>query len=77
MTTFAVTLFAAFVIASALQLFFAWIFTRQLRDYGVPEVAEERLPKVAVILCLRGADPFLDERLSAWLGWIILASFSA
>ncbi|MGO8753415.1 MAG: glycosyltransferase [Thermoguttaceae bacterium] len=61
MTTLAVTLFAAFVIASALQLFFACVFARRLRDYRVPEVAEDRLPKVAVILCLRGVDPFLDE----------------
>ena len=61
MTTLAVTLFAAFVIASALQLFFACVFARRLRNYRAPEVAEDRLPKVAVILCLRGVDPFLNE----------------
>ncbi len=61
MTALAIFLFAAFVLASFGQILFAWIYSRRVRDYRVAEVPEDRLPKAAVILCLRGADPFLEE----------------
>ena len=61
MITFAIVLFAAFVLMSAGQLVLAWIYTRRFRNYRLPEVADETLPKAAVILCLRGADPFLED----------------
>ena len=58
MTALAIFLFAAFVLASFGQILFAWIYSRRVRDYRVAEVPEDRLPKAAVILCLRRDDPF-------------------
>ena len=58
MISFAIILFAAFVLMSAGQLLLAWIYTRRFRSYRLPEVPDAALPKAAVILCLRGEDPF-------------------
>lgn len=45
------------VIQVCLTLVFLWY----LRSYKQPLLADHQLPKTAVILCLRGADPFLPN----------------
>jgi len=37
---------------------------RRFGSYRTPELADDRLPRAAVILCLRGVDPFLNECLA-------------
>ena len=61
MIGFAFILFVVFVLMSAGQLLLAWIYTRRFRSYRLPEVPDAALPKAAVILCLRGEDPFLED----------------
>ncbi|MBE9056537.1 glycosyltransferase family 2 protein [Sphaerospermopsis sp. LEGE 08334] len=45
------------VIQVCLMLIFLWY----LRTYKQPLISDNQLPKTAVILCLRGADPFLPN----------------
>ncbi|TAE60218.1 MAG: glycosyltransferase family 2 protein [Nostocales cyanobacterium] len=45
------------VIQACLTLIFIWY----LRTYKQPQLSDQELPKTAVILCLRGADPFLPN----------------
>ncbi|QYX32827.1 glycosyltransferase [Sphaerospermopsis torques-reginae] len=45
------------VIQVCLMLIFLWY----LRTYKQPLISDKQLPKTAVILCLRGADPFLPN----------------
>jgi cellulose synthase/poly-beta-1,6-N-acetylglucosamine synthase-like glycosyltransferase len=51
------------VIQSCLTLIFLWY----LRSYKPQLLPDEKLPKTAVILCLRGADPFLHNCLRSLL----------
>lgn len=51
------------VIQSCLTLIFLWY----LRSYKPQLLPDEKLPKTAVILCLRGADPFLPNCLRSLL----------
>jgi cellulose synthase/poly-beta-1,6-N-acetylglucosamine synthase-like glycosyltransferase len=51
------------VIQSCLTLIFLWY----LRSYKLNLLSDEQLPKTAVILCLRGADPFLSNCLRSLL----------
>jgi len=51
------------VIQSCLTLIFLWY----LRSYKPQLLPDEQLPKTAVILCLRGADPFLPNCLRSLL----------
>ncbi|MBD2443667.1 glycosyltransferase family 2 protein [Dolichospermum sp. FACHB-1091] len=51
------------VIQSCLTLIFLWY----LRSYKPQSLPDEKLPKTAVILCLRGADPFLHNCLRSLL----------
>jgi cellulose synthase/poly-beta-1,6-N-acetylglucosamine synthase-like glycosyltransferase len=51
------------VIQSCLTLVFLWY----LRSYKPTSLPDEQLPKTAVILCLRGADPFLHNCLRSLL----------
>lgn len=43
------------------QLLVTRVYVRYMRSYRVPQVASAELPRAAVILSLRGADPFLTE----------------
>ena len=61
MISFAIILFTLFVLMSAGQFLLVSIYTRRFRSYRLPEVPDAVLPKAAVILCLRGEDPFLEE----------------
>jgi cellulose synthase/poly-beta-1,6-N-acetylglucosamine synthase-like glycosyltransferase len=51
------------VIQGCLTLIFLWY----LRSYKQPQLSDHQLPKTAVILCLRGADPFLPNCLRSLL----------
>ncbi len=51
------------LIQSCLTLIFLWY----LRSYKPQSLPDEKLPKTAVILCLRGADPFLHNCLRSLL----------
>ena len=51
------------LIQSCLTLIFLWY----LRSYKPQLLPDEKLPKTAVILCLRGADPFLPNCLRSLL----------
>lgn len=51
------------VIQGCLTLIFLWY----LRSYKQPVLSDQQLPKTAVILCLRGADPFLPNCLRSLL----------
>ncbi|MBD2294668.1 glycosyltransferase family 2 protein [Anabaena sphaerica FACHB-251] len=44
-----------------MQVCFTLIFLWYLRSYKQPLLSDNQLPKTAVILCLRGADPFLPN----------------
>ena len=57
------TLLGCLVIQIALTL----IFVFYLRSNRVNSLSDNQLPKTAVILCLRGADPFLPNCLKALL----------
>jgi cellulose synthase/poly-beta-1,6-N-acetylglucosamine synthase-like glycosyltransferase len=57
------SLFGWLVIQSCLTLVFLWY----LRSYKPEILPDEQLPKTAVILCLRGADPFLPNCLRSLL----------
>ncbi|MGA2502101.1 MAG: glycosyltransferase family 2 protein [Tepidisphaeraceae bacterium] len=61
MVNFAITLFVVFLLMSAGQLLLAWIYTRRFRGYRLPKVPDTALPRAAIILCLRGEDPFLEN----------------
>lgn len=45
----------------AIQMFLALVFVFYLHLARKNSLPDEQLPKTAVILCLRGADPFLSE----------------
>jgi len=49
---------AVFYIA---QVYMAWLLVRALRSWKQPRLADEDCPKAALVLCLRGSDPFLTE----------------
>ena len=51
----------------AIQMCLALVFLLYLRSHQENVVADEQLPKTAVILCLRGADPFLPNCVEALL----------
>ncbi len=51
----------------AVQVFFMLVFLWYLQSYKRTLLPDEELPKTAVILCLRGADPFLSDCLKALL----------
>ncbi|MGM3307896.1 glycosyltransferase [Anabaena sp. WFMT] len=57
MTFLSNSLMGWLVIQVGLTLVFLWY----LRSYKQPLLSDEQLPKTAVILCLRGADPFLPN----------------
>ncbi len=57
------SLFGWLVIQSCLTLVFLWY----LRSHKPKLLPDEQLPKTAVILCLRGADPFLPNSLRSLL----------
>ena len=56
-TFFSNSLMFWLVIQVCLTLIFLWY----LRTYQQPLISDDKLPKTAVILCLRGADPFLPN----------------
>ncbi|MBW4557356.1 MAG: glycosyltransferase family 2 protein [Trichormus sp. ATA11-4-KO1] len=51
----------------AIQVYFMLVFLWRLCSYKKNLLPDEQLPKTAVILCLRGADPFLPDCLKALL----------
>ncbi|OBQ14110.1 MAG: glycosyltransferase [Anabaena sp. LE011-02] len=57
------SLFGWLVIQTCLTLVFLWY----LRSHKPKSLPDEQLPKTAVILCLRGADPFLPNCLRSLL----------
>ncbi|WP_016950929.1 glycosyltransferase family 2 protein [Anabaena sp. PCC 7108] len=57
MTFLSKSLIGWLVIQVCLTVVFLWY----LRSYKQPLISDEQLPKTAVILCLRGADPFLPN----------------
>ncbi|OKH28887.1 glycosyltransferase [Chroogloeocystis siderophila 5.2 s.c.1] len=56
-----------FVILMAIQIFFTVAMKSSLRSPSPKPVPDNQLPKVAVILCLRGADPSLSNCLRSLL----------
>lgn len=46
---------------AAAQFFFVWGFVQCLKDWKKPLLPDEDCPAAAVILCLRGSDPFLSN----------------
>ncbi|MUG96450.1 glycosyltransferase [Scytonema sp. UIC 10036] len=52
---------------AAVQTFFTLLFISYLRSSRKNSLPDEQLPKTAVVLCLRGADPFLPNCLQALL----------
>jgi cellulose synthase/poly-beta-1,6-N-acetylglucosamine synthase-like glycosyltransferase len=52
---------------AAVQTFFTLLFISYLRSSRKDSLPDEQLPKTAVVLCLRGADPFLPNCLQALL----------
>jgi len=65
MLTFALILCAALVASLVLQAIPTLGFARVLRRQGRPRLADAQCPKAAVILCLRGEDPFLARCLES------------
>ncbi|MDB9335702.1 glycosyltransferase, partial [Nodularia spumigena] len=51
----------------AIQICLALVFLLYLRLHQENLLPDEQLPKTAVILCLRGADPFLPNCIEALL----------
>ncbi|MDP5337670.1 MAG: glycosyltransferase family 2 protein [Nodularia sp. (in: cyanobacteria)] len=51
----------------AIQMCLALVFLLYLRSHQESILADEQLPKTAVILCLRGADPYLPNCVEALL----------
>ncbi|MEK6247837.1 MAG: glycosyltransferase family 2 protein, partial [Planctomycetales bacterium] len=43
------------------QTIFTALVVRKVRAYRTPKVDDSKLPKAAILLCLRGVDPFLKE----------------
>jgi len=66
-TTIAFVLFLMLVALTALQSLFGLGFCRVLLRRSPAEPADRRWPRASVILCLRGADPFLEDTLRALL----------
>lgn len=67
MTTWAVAMFWALLGLAVGQAIAARRFLRVLRQVPSPPTADPACPKVAVILCLRGTDPFLSACIDAIL----------
>ena len=67
MTTFAIILFWVLLGSITVQSGMAWVFVRALRRKSEP-LPDESCPKAAVVLCLRGSDPFLPACVEAVLG---------
>lgn len=67
MSTIAFALFLLLVILTTLQAAFGIGFCKVLRHRRPAAPADHRWPRASVILCLRGADPFLGDTLRALL----------
>lgn len=57
----------ALLVWLSLQLLLSFLFLRYVSASDIILLPEEELPKAAIILCLRGADPFLDKCLRSLL----------
>lgn len=67
MTTWAISLFWIFLGLAIVQAAIAWRFVRVLKETPPRRVEDSSCPKAAVVLCLRGPDPFLPACLEAVL----------
>lgn len=67
MNELTIFLFKSLVGWLAIQAFITLLFLLYLRSRPKTVLSDEQLPKTAVILCLRGADPFLPNCLQALL----------
>lgn len=67
MTTWAISLFWIFLGLAIVQAAIAWRFVRALKETPPRRVEDSSCPKAAVVLCLRGPDPFLPACLEAVL----------
>ncbi|MBH8573817.1 glycosyltransferase family 2 protein [Nostocaceae cyanobacterium CENA369] len=67
MNELTIFLFKSLVGWLAIQAFITLLFLLYLRSHPKKVLSDEQLPKTAVILCLRGADPFLPNCLQALL----------
>lgn len=59
--------FVALAIFAIVQAVLVLAFLRALRHQPTVSTGDEKQPKVALILCLRGGDPFLDDCIQAIL----------
>jgi glycosyltransferase involved in cell wall biosynthesis len=48
-------------VATTAQVAVIFVCLRRFRSYRTAEPTDDRLPRAAVILCLRGSDPFLND----------------
>ena len=59
--------FATLVVSAAVQAWLTFWFIAALLRFRRPLPSDERCPKAAIVLCLRGCDPFLENCLAALL----------
>jgi cellulose synthase/poly-beta-1,6-N-acetylglucosamine synthase-like glycosyltransferase len=59
--------FATLVVSAAVQAWLTFWFIAALLRFRRPLPTDDQCPKAAIVLCLRGRDPFLDKCLAALL----------
>jgi hypothetical protein len=60
-TALIIVLGAALLMLSAAQVALVLPYLRRVSEFETPNVADEELPAAAIVLALRGADPFIEE----------------
>lgn len=61
MTIFFLGLSGLFLLVALGQVAAVWPYLRYVARYRTPAVAEQDLPRAAIVLALRGADPFIEQ----------------
>jgi cellulose synthase/poly-beta-1,6-N-acetylglucosamine synthase-like glycosyltransferase len=64
MTTVFLVMGGLFVLLAIVQVAIVWPYLRYVARYETPEVADENLPHAAIVMALRGADPFIKQCLN-------------
>lgn len=67
MLSISVALFAALLILALSQSVYVFLFSRRILNLDRSLLADEDCPQAAVVLCIRGRDPFLGKCLTAIL----------